>query len=123
MTSRGDGSEHVKNMLNSMTPEQQRIAIAEFCGWKKHPLKMNPNYWIHHEYEDHARSDNALPNYPKDLNACWLAAGKLTPHQLRVMNDLLKDRAGPDGYTWRLHPAEVSRALLLTIGKWEGGKL
>lgn len=33
-----------------MTPEQQRIAIAEVCGWE--PV-----------------SDDQLPNYLKDLNA------------------------------------------------------
>ena len=52
-----------------MTPEAQRIAIAEACGWKRHPLQMNKNFWIHFPSEKQARDDSTLPDYPNDLNA------------------------------------------------------
>lgn len=106
-----------------MDPIKQRIAIAEFCGATPcEPIQGKRTYPTWKFPDGRKCTQDNLPNYPKDLNACWQATGKLDPHQLRVMNDLLKDRASPDGFTWRLHPADVAKALLLTIGKWEGGK-
>lgn len=102
-----------------MDPIKQRIAIAEFCGWTPCEPTGKSKYetWQSSDGRQKAVAVN-LPNYPKDLNACWLACAKLTQHQLRVMDDRLKDLARPDGYAWRLHPANVAKALLLTIGKW-----
>lgn len=66
-----------------MTPEQQRIAIAEACGWKKStrmvPVWVVVNYDGGGEWQDKPQVGfekgsawqlfDHLPDYPNDLNA------------------------------------------------------
>ena len=51
-----------------MTPEQQRIAIAEACGWANIRWNGVRYNWVGHRPET-ARDDYALPDYLNDLNA------------------------------------------------------
>jgi hypothetical protein len=54
--------------IKTMTPEQQRIAIAEACGWKVHPkdrfIVIPPNS------PNSVQPLHTLPDYLNDLNAC-----------------------------------------------------
>jgi hypothetical protein len=51
-----------------MTPEQQRIAIAEACGYKRGENKNCPyDYWYKSDGIVYRSCD--LPNYLNDLNA------------------------------------------------------
>ena len=70
-----------------MTPEQQRIAIAEACGWKYEPRKLHLSGipiedsfpWIK---PDGSRAfPQEIPNYPNDLNAMHEAEKTLTDEQ------------------------------------------
>lgn len=91
-----------------MKPEQQRIAIAEACGWKI-------AHW------DHAGTP--LPDYLNDLNAIHEAEGRIQLDQeARYGNYLLKivyrDRNGIRTI-WHTTAAQRAEAFLRTIGKWE----
>jgi hypothetical protein len=68
-----------------MTPEQQKIAIAEWMGWKKccgnckcwiPPKGIDLNIYKFIPYEFCGCTD-----YPNDLNACHEAEKKLTDNQ------------------------------------------
>lgn len=59
-----------------MNKEQQRIAIAEACGWTRYPEKdsaFGHAYWAqfkdNHFQQDTSEIGGALPDYLNDLNA------------------------------------------------------
>jgi len=58
-----------------MTEEQQRIAIAEACGWKLSPPNLEYK-WLN---PDTKWSEPELPDYLNDLNAMHEAEKVLTP--------------------------------------------
>ena len=91
-----------------MNPEQQRIAIAEACGWKTG--YRDPEAW------------HPLPDFLHDLNAMHEAEKVLTSEQvtsyvysLESMNDLWSTPAFATA-------AQRAEAFLRTIGKWEESK-
>jgi hypothetical protein len=111
-----------------MKPEQQRIAIAEACGWKhqNYPGKMpmgciagKPNWWFTHE----------LPDYLNDLSAMHEVEKVLNNRQLERYHQELCDTCRPDGSepdsiddllnSIRSTSAQRAEAFLRTIGKWE----
>lgn len=61
-----------------MTDDELRIAIAEWCGWKRdtnrQDLFRDPKYFNLHELKH-------LPNYPADLNAMWDSEETLKPER------------------------------------------
>ena len=91
-----------------MTPEQQRIAIAEACGWKTG--YRDPEAW------------HPLPDYLNDLNAMHEAEGILTNEQIEVYCSFLQKPQW--GIWWGIHATAAQRAeaFLRTIGKWEEAK-
>ena len=100
-----------------MTPEQQRIAIAEACGWKTG--YRDPEAW------------HPLPDFFHDLNAMHEAEKVLTVAQrITYANQIgvilsggSVGRAIPNW--WFIHEATASQraeAFLRTIGKWEEAK-
>jgi len=109
-----------------MTPEAQRIAIAEACGWKT-------------EYRDAVSSVTALPDYLNDLNAMH-DAEEHAIHNLMDADEwgeygMLLKRSHPHGLFLNgevdyhdlatiLHATAAQRAeaFLRTIGKWEEDK-
>ena len=105
-----------------MTPEQQRIAIAEACG-KWH------SGWPH-EYMNQADRLRHIPNYLNDLNAmheaekmlgaCWPT---YCEHLLEIVEP--EPRSLEVCHYWNLlHATATQRAeaFLRTIGKWEEAK-
>jgi len=111
-----------------MTPEQQRIAIAEACGWTldlKSAIRVDGyriEKWGKHPHE-------ALPDYLNDLNAMHEAEKVLTEDQLSDYGAFLK---GKDNETVSLYTpehreiakvamasaAQRAEAFLRTIDKW-----
>ena len=108
-----------------MSPEKQRIAIAEFEGWHPDVANVNP---------DHSKAEGFwyegifyvgignLPDYLNDLNAICKAV------------NLLRKDDSPKWYDYRGHLMNIcgsvmnciqadaatrSEALLKTIGRWE----
>lgn len=129
-----------------MSPEKQRIAIAEACGWK-HVQGEEPTYggkfmqsvWISPSRKRHGtnwRKKDALglPDYLSDLNAIHEA--KLECLNSPNLQDsfacslaAIMDGRSIDYGTCQIHcstailfatAAQQSKALLRAIGKWEG---
>ena len=96
-----------------MTPEQQRIAIAEACGW----TTKHKGLWV-----EQLQTYAALPDYLNDLNAMHEAEGILTNEQIEVYCSFLQKPQW--GIWWGIHATAAQRAeaFLRTIGKWEEAK-
>ncbi len=52
-----------------MSPESQRIAIAEACGWRMETKTFRAGCWISPKGATFSRSLLSLPDYLSDLNA------------------------------------------------------
>lgn len=140
------GSEH--QLTTTMTPEEQRIAIAEACGWTE--IKVHDNGYMtgtrpRQEMEDAPQLLMGVPHYPKDANAalqlCDRLAAKGWNCELSQGTDktwecTFKRIASEDSpigtltfdhdtaYEIYYHPADtlpeaISGAFLRTIGKWK----
>ena len=114
-----------------MNPEQQRIAIAEACGWFAREDK--DGFWravdasgnMTHELWMSERNvwSAGIPDYLNDLNAMHEAEKVLVRLQwvsyLRRLQTLCDESV-----TWPIHATASQRAeaFLRTIGKWEESK-
>ena len=104
-----------------MTPEQQRITIAEFCGWTDISLGLGTEF---------RTSSGGLVKDPlNDLNAMHEAEKYLSDRQkIGYYLDLSLWREDTGELTENLYEvvhataAQRAEALLKTIGKWEETK-
>lgn len=110
-----------------MKPEQQRIAIAEWCGWELDMAPYGPytkkgekGLWTGH------------PDYPNDLNAMHEAESTITDESKRdayclqlatscnSLSDWNFDSMKVEAWkTIRAAAAQRAEALLRTIGRWK----
>jgi hypothetical protein len=93
-----------------MTPEQQRIAIAEACGWTDTQI-------IDGKY-----GQTDVPDYLNDLNACHEMEEVLTSEQVTsyvYSLESMNERWSTPAFATASQRAE---AFLRTIGKWEESK-
>lgn len=107
-----------------MNPEKQRIAIAEFCGWRLRPYG---DMLVWYNPQGHAcpiergHRNDCIPDYINDLNAIHKAEKLLTDEQwLKYCKNL--DQVVPyKRHAGNIHAnaAQRAEALLKTIGKWE----
>jgi len=95
-----------------MTKEEQRIAIAEACGWKTG--YRDPEAW------------HPLPDYLNDLNAMHEALKTLNEDQMVSMDHHLdvvvgngKQGLNYEYFLWSATAAQLAEAFLFTIGKWK----
>jgi hypothetical protein len=113
-------------------PEAQRIAIAEWLGWKPVTIKLyggekNVKGWELNQHLSKGDKDRkftchveTFPDYCNDLNAMWQVEETLTPEQTHTMNELLFLEVVPMTVkTWHATAAQRAEALLRTIGKWQ----
>jgi hypothetical protein len=120
-----------------MTPEAQRIAIAEECGWKNHnhpdvmQLKQGwtmPEKWCMDPKGVLRFNHDKMPDYLNDLNAMHDAEKMLTADQFEqyrwILWDICKQVRVKDWYRCYLSSTAAQRAeaFLRTIGKWKGAK-
>ena len=91
-----------------MNQEEQRIAIAEACGWKTG--YRDPEAW------------HPLPDYLNDLNAMHDAEKVLNEKQEDIMNSTLWDIMDGRKYLWHATASQRAEAFLRTIGKWKEAK-
>jgi len=93
-----------------MTPEAQRIAIAEACGWKT-------------EYRDAVSSVTALPDYLNDLNAMHEAEKVLfgrNDWSACIYDEHIN--VATSSWKWNATASQRAEAFLRTIGKWQEAK-
>jgi len=113
-----------------VTPEAQRIAVAEACGWILNPAKHTAKGldWLHVPSGNTAYNP---PNYLNDLNAMHDAEKVLTNEQdleySEALEQVVEGRfvTNNDEDMRRLRSATASQraeAFLRTIGKWEEAK-
>lgn len=127
-----------------MTPEQQRIAIAEACGLIVKDVPIVPAlidvtrcYLTPRAFAEYRKAypsgsiPRRLPDYPNDLNAMHEAEKALGPEAFLkyqehlafvvVTVDKLFSRAsGPGNFVISATAAQRAEAFLRTIGKWNG---
>lgn len=115
-----------------MNPEKQRIAIAEFCGWKCSPPNRSwpQPYWTDPNSRV-LKVESELPDYLNDLNAMHEAETRLKPQQWRIYSDKLMVLVRDSDITLNgsniesryktahATAAQRAEALLRTIGKWQ----
>jgi hypothetical protein len=110
-----------------MTPERQRIAIAEACGWTYSPyapleLKHQatacwfpPKYTGHHEQE--------VPDYLNDLNAMHEAEKvfrtRHTTDFIEMRNWLFEICGRNADFAWHATAAQRAEAFLRTLNLWK----
>ena len=115
-----------------MNPEQQRIAIAEACGWTEvEPCTCCDKVSRGYEPTPGAHKKH-LPDYINDLNAMHEAEKVLTPdtrpeYLCQLFDAATRGRSGlyPVDENYLSHHATASQraeAFLRTIGKWEEAK-
>jgi hypothetical protein len=112
-----------------MTPEQQRVAIAEACGWKNVAPRIVKN--VKHQGDDITVgiwSDNGwIPDYLNDLNAMHEAEKVLGEKRIRSYAFTLAQvldtspTVDLDDQFLNIHATAAQRAeaFLRTIGKWK----
>ena len=112
-----------------MTPEQQRIAIAEACGLTNVAPMIVKN--VKHEGDDITvgiwSDDGWVPQYLNDLNAMHEVEKVLTPEQLVDYCAFRLRAATGEGCVTdykmiRATATQRAEAFLRTIGKWEEAK-
>jgi hypothetical protein len=103
-----------------MTPEAQRIAISEACGFNR-----AGNYWCAPAgpAQDLTRDSRGLPDYLSDLNAMHEAEKVLSDDQYwpHFYDNLSEGCGGYDKHRNMLSATAAQRAeaFLRTLGKWE----
>lgn len=118
--------------LNLMNSEKQRFAIAEECGWRRHPddsqVFVRPGMEPNSVRGIVGANTLRLPDYINDLNAMHQAEKVLASREDcdRFQNLLLLAKPGPadaqcaaERWTWHATAAHRAEAFLRTIGKWE----
>jgi hypothetical protein len=102
-----------------MNPEQQRIAIAEACGWTNIRWNGVRYNWVGHRPET-ARDDYALPDYLNDLNAMHDAEKTMGDAQLWVeYQSYLSDAMEHVGWLYHATAAQRAKAFLKTLNLWK----
>lgn len=112
-----------------MSPEAQRIAMAEAVGWKPSETWEKVRTAEHCVYRrgDELRTTKELPDYLNDLNAMHEAEKVLQdrcfywPNYVDELIKLVSSPTCPSNYSQAICAiaAQRAEAFLRTIGKWE----
>ena len=109
-----------------MTPEAQRIAIAEACSWRcTASFKEAFACWVRPDGMDH--QTEWLPDYLNDLNAMHEAEMSQVDIEegrfIVLFREYLHTILGHDG-SLAIHATAAQRAeaFLRSLGKWEDAK-
>jgi hypothetical protein len=105
-----------------MSEEEQRIAIAEACGWeKKYSSMYDKKCWYNKLGTKVTPTQDQLPDYLNDLNAMH-EAEKIFDYALycRYINELCDVTIKGNNSMYMATAAQRAEAFLKTIGKWKG---
>ena len=114
-----------------MTPEAQRIAISESCGWVR--VRSHWEKGDDSAYLNDSHCHRQLPDYLTDLNAMnaaekILLAKHLPCYDVEITNvigrEIMSKGVSPLAgiYEWHATAAQRAEAFLRTIGKWDDSK-
>jgi len=99
-----------------MTKEQQRIVIAEICGWSR----TSSTSGLVEAWQKGAEYTTKLPDYPNDLNAMHEAEKALSEEQwiayIEILGTVMPD-ARLRSYV-HATAAQRAKAFLETFNKW-----
>ena len=99
-----------------MKPDEQRIAIAEACGWKRlQGDEYSITEWLHPQL-GLAKNENELPDYLSDLNAMHEAEKAFDGEQW--LDYLLYLCGVCNMHLDSATAAQRAEAFLRAIGKW-----
>lgn len=108
-----------------MTPEAQRIAIAEACGWQsrtRNELHLgSPHTWTQWCNSEYPWGVTEPPDYLNDLNACHDMERFLTEkEEVFYLTELVSLMDEPGTLAWRLNrtyraPARVRAQAFLHV--------
>lgn len=116
-----------------MSPDNQRIAIAEACGWAWFSVSFNSEQKILARSQQEANTVtlghwvwSLTPDYLNDLNACHemektLASDKEAADFDRELSTVVLnewDDGLINSMEWHATAAQRAEAFLRTIGKW-----
>lgn len=109
-----------------MTPEAQRIAIAEACGWTHYHADLWVPPIVTGDPDFSELQCDAIPDYPTDLNAMH-EAEKVLPSTERdkywvYLSQIVNREHRMASTSWlcvNATAAQRAEAFLRTIGKWE----
>ena len=102
-----------------MTPEAQRIAIAEACGWTDIFHNSFPRGWLGRKPNED-RDSYLIPDYPVDLNAMHEAEKVLSVREKQNYISTLRNICVVAGCWPETATADQrAEAFLRTLGKWE----
>jgi hypothetical protein len=108
----------------NMTPERQRIAIAEICGITEIVRKNRHEYGgLVGRFPD--GDVKIIPSYCRDLNAMNEAEKTLTDAQWLAWEHIAAFMSTPRGsmtltiWIAKMNAAQRAEAFLRTLGKWE----
>jgi len=110
-----------------MSPEKQRIAIAEACGWDFDPVEGHGwgsrGRWAKSPKSEHLVFANSVPDYLNDLNAMHEAVMSCREHLdsypmnlRRIIRAEMPD--GDDIDYYHATAAQRAEAFLKTLNKW-----
>jgi hypothetical protein len=112
-----------------MTPDQQRIAIAQACGWTNFSSGTHKGATLYGQHPNARSSSWELPNYLGDLNAMHEAEKVLTQEQMidysrhvgkAVTSHLPASRAAwMDFKLIHATAAQRAEAFLRTLNLWQ----
>lgn len=97
-----------------MSPEKQRMAIAEACGWRDIWTDKYPDKWLGvppFEFDGLW----PVPNYLNDLNAMHKAEELIMDELSIAYKGWLEQLSCP----WHATAAQRAEAFLKTLDKWE----
>jgi len=109
-----------------MKPEQQRIAIAEACGYRNIALREDPDEGFDPlltGFKNDNQFDEQIPDYLNSLNAMH-EAEKMLRKPMKgsdtdtIIGDRMHKYAELIGYAFDSTAAQRAEAFLKTIGKW-----
>lgn len=108
-----------------MSPEKQRIAIAEACGWERredldftvYGSSLKVQCFAKDGYVRHLNGLHNIPDFLNDLNAMHEAEKTLPPDLWKEYMDWVDDDREFEFLT--ATAAQRAEAFLRTIGKWE----
>lgn len=101
-----------------MTPEAQRIAIAEVCGWGRSPT----GWWKHGLDGSFVGKSELLPDYLNDLNAMHEAVEtlrNLPGSEWFDFQQILKEECGSTMNCIQATAAQRAEAFLRTLNLWK----